>query len=81
MKRFDSTVELYGVNPKVLAEMKYKDALQVMYKGLWKRKRKIADLLFEEKEHDVAVKLQDDLRKVTKAIALTDLKIEEIKDV
>jgi len=78
-KLFQSTEELYGVNPKVLAKMPYDEALLVMSAGLWKRKRKLADELFECQDSEESSRLQDDFRKVTKAIALNELKIEELK--
>ncbi len=78
-KPFLSTQELYGVEPKELADMKYKDALEVMRTGLWERKKVLVDSLFATTDSDIASQLQDAFRKVMKAIDLMDLKIEEIK--
>lgn len=74
-----STLELYGVEPKKLAEMSYKDALKVMHDGLWNRKKVLADAMFAATNGDEASKVQDDFRKVLKAIELTDLRLEEIR--
>ncbi len=80
-KKLLSTQELYGVNPKTLADMKYSNALKVMKAGLWKRKRKIADDIFAATNGDTASTLQDDLRKVMKAIDITELRINEIREI
>ena len=76
---FQSTQQLYGVDPHVLAEMPYKEALLLMNKGLWKRKRELADALFQATTGDEASAIQNEFRKVLKAISLTDLRLEEIK--
>ena len=76
---FQSTQALYGVDPMVLSKMSYEDALALMLAGLWKRKREKADAIFAATDGDEASLLQDELRKIMKAIELTDLKIEEIK--
>ncbi len=74
-----STQKLYGVDPKTLANMLYKDALVLMRVGLWKRKKELAMAIYEATDGDVASELQDALRKVMKAIDLTDLRLDEIK--
>ncbi len=74
-----STQELYGIDPKTLANMLYKDALKVMHDGLWQRKRGIADAIFAATDGETASALQEDLRKAMKAIDITDLRLEEIK--
>ncbi len=78
MKQLQSTEELYGVNPEELANLRYADALQLMRLGLWKRKKELAMAIYEATEGDVASELQDALRKVMKAIDLTDLRLEEL---
>ncbi len=78
MSNLQSTLDLYGVEPKELADMKYADALQLMRVGLWKRKRELATAIYEATDGDIASLLQDDLRKVMKAIDLTDLRLDEI---
>ncbi len=80
MSNLQSTLDLYGVEPKELADMPYKEALVLMKIGLWKRKRELADEIFKATDGDMASILQDALRKVMKAIDLTDLRLEEIKD-
>lgn len=80
MKQFDSTEELYGVSPKVLANMTYKNALETKKQGLLKRKRRVADEMFLATDYDTEVApLQVSLKKVTKALQLVDLQLEEIK--
>ncbi len=78
MKKLMSTEELYGIKPTELADLRYADALQLMRLGLWKRKKELAMAIYEATEGDVASELQDALRKVMKAIDLTDLRLEEI---
>ena len=78
-KKFLSTEALYGVPPKELGDMLYKDALQVMKAGLWNRKRILADELFASTDGDEASAIQEAHKKVLKAIDLTDLRIEELK--
>ena len=78
MKKLMSTEELYGVKPSELADMTYRAALTLMRVGLWKRKKELAMAIYEATEGDVASELQDALRKVMKAIDLTDLRLEEI---
>ena len=76
---FMPSKKLYGIDPIKLAEMKYKDALVLMGAGLWQRKRKLADELFECTDGNESSLLQNEMRRVTKAIALNDMKMEEIK--
>ena len=78
-KTFQSSSELYGIDPKILAKKPYDEALLIMGAGLWKRKRKLADELFECTDGEESSRLQNEMRKVTKAIALNDMKIEELK--
>ena len=75
-----STLELYGVNPKELANMPYKDALKVKLEGLWGRKKSLADELYRCTDGISASRIQDNLRRVMKAIDLVELQIEEIKE-
>ena len=77
-KIFQSTEQLYGVSPTELAEMKYKDALLLMRKGLIKRKGELSDAMFKMYEYDPDIEMQ--MKKVIKAIKLTDLRIDEIKE-
>lgn len=79
MKRPMSTIELYGVEPEVLAEMKYKDALQVLKKGLLKRNSDLVDELAYCQDYKRSTKIQAAMKKVEKAIAITEIRIEEIR--
>ena len=72
------TMELYGVDPADLAEMKYGDALQALRVGLINRKKELADKLFLCREYKEASAIQSDIRKVMKAMDINDLRIEEI---
>jgi hypothetical protein len=76
--RFLSTQELYGVDPLTLGDMRYRDALDAMEQGLWDRKRMLADELFACTDGDEASELQMAMKRTAKAIALTELKKDEI---
>ena len=76
---FQATFDLYGVSPKVLGEMSYRAALQLMLAGLHKRKKIIADELHDYPEYERSVELQNSYRKVAKGISLTELRLDEIK--
>lgn len=74
-----STLELYGVAPEKLADMSYREALNIMHAGLWVRKGELTEALFATTDGDVASEIQNEYRKVLKAINITDLRIDEIK--
>lgn len=76
---FQSTLSLYGVEPKELSKMDYGRALNVKYLGLLKRKKELANDLFECVNYTKAVEIQVDFKKIMKAIDLVKLQIEEIK--
>ena len=76
-KQMLSTKALYGVDPSELAEMKYKDALLLMRKGLIKRKGELSDAMFQMYEYDPEIEME--MKRVIKAIMLTDLRLDEIK--
>ena len=73
-----STLELYGVDPKELADMRYEDALYLMRDKIWERKRNLADELYQCTDGITASRIQHDITRAMKAIELTDLRIEEI---
>ncbi len=75
-----STLELYGVEPKILAAMRYDEALYVKLVAIRKRKDGLAmalsnsDLSYEE-----CAAIQQEFKAASKAIAITSLQLEEIK--
>ena len=76
-KIFQGTKALYGVEPSELAEIKYKDALLLMRKGLMKRKGELSDAMFAMYEYDPEIEME--MKRIIKAIKLTDLRLNEIK--
>jgi len=78
---FKSTKEVYGVDPKVLANMSYKDATQLKLEYANKKYKEVADKIFQAKHdtpYEELVQLDMELNRLSKAIALCELQLEEI---
>jgi len=80
--RFQPTEKVYGVDPKILVDMSYKDAIILKYKNAKERKKQVANEMFNKtigpENYNKFIRLDAELRKLDKAIELCELQLEEI---
>ena len=79
MKEVRSTESLYGVHPQDLANMTYKQALEAKKAGLLNRKKNITDEMFVTSDHQRGTQLQEEYKRIMKALAIVEADLELIK--
>jgi uncharacterized lipoprotein YehR (DUF1307 family) len=77
---FKGTKEVYGVDPKELADMSYKKATRLKYEYAKAKKKEIVKKMFSNSQmpYEEVSKLNMELNKIEKAIELAELQLEEI---
>jgi hypothetical protein len=81
-KEFKSTKDVYGVDPKILSDMTYKDAEILKYIHARRMHQKVVDEIFSLPLHkdcyDRRVELDMEMKKYEKSIRLAELHLYEI---
>ena len=82
MRRFKTTEDLYGIDPKILTDMNYKEAIELKLSELHKRKIELATNLFKadgDEGYEQIVGFQVMLTAVNNAILYNEEMLEELR--